>query len=259
MNLFCDVDGTFWQHSDRNLEQYRKNVAAAKRWRAAGHSFGLATGRGIPSLRRNFPDFEEYSDYLITDNGSFVTDVKTGKVINEIVFESRQIAQILSFVRSKYSETEAKVAYQGYSQEYQLPIVAIGKIRVWLRTPELANKLYFELSVHFAANGYKFHAERNALPSSLDWVTPDYKSFVNIVPADSGKECALAALKKMRKLTGEVVVIGDDLNDLAMIEKYNGFVMTNAHPLMLEKIPKNKRVKNPEELINLLLKQKTSL
>jgi hydroxymethylpyrimidine pyrophosphatase-like HAD family hydrolase len=30
-------------------------------------------------------------------------------------------------------------------------------------------------------------------------------------------------------------VIGDDLNDLSMIEKFHGFAMASGHPLVLEK------------------------
>ena len=56
MILVCDIDGTFWQYFDVDFEIYRKNVAAAKRWRKAGHSLVLATGRGLPSMRRSFTD-----------------------------------------------------------------------------------------------------------------------------------------------------------------------------------------------------------
>lgn len=259
MNLFCDIDGTFWEHTDKDLTQYRKNIKAAERWRAAGNVFGLATGRGIPSMHRSFPDYPEYTDYIITDNGSFTTEIKTGAIVDETVFETRQIAQILSFIRTVYSEKEAQVSYHGYLQEYQVPLAAIGKIRVWLLEPRMAERLFFEMSIHFAADAYQLHIQRNALPSSLPWVGPEYKSFINIVPAESGKESAIAHLKKLRKITGDVVVLGDDMNDYAMIEKYDGYAMANSHPKLLEKMRPERIVKSPEALINKLLKeQKTS-
>ena len=254
MNLFCDIDGTFWEHTDLDFVQYKKNLKAAERWRAAGHVFGLATGRGIPSMRRNFPDYHNHADFLITDNGSFTTETKTEKLIDEIVFETRQIAQILSFVRTIFNEEEAKVSYHGYLQEYQVPIAAIGKIRVWLLEPRMAEKLYFEMAMHFGNDDYKLHIERNALPSSLKWVGPKYKSFINIVPAESGKETAITRLKKQRKITGDVIVLGDDMNDLAMIQKYDGYAMANSHPKLLEKMSPDHIVKNPEALIRKLLK-----
>ena len=256
MNLFCDVDGTFWEHTDLDFSQYNRNLKAAERWRAAGHVFGLATGRGIPSMRRNFPAYHDCADFLITDNGSFTTETKTERLIDETVFESRQIAQILSFVRTIYSEKEAIVSYHGYLQEYQVPIASIGKIRVWLLESRMAERLFFEMSLHFGNEDYKLHIERNALPSSLEWVGPDYKSFINIVPVDSGKENAIAHLKKTRKITGDVVVLGDDMNDLAMIQKYDGYAMANSHPKLLEKMKPDRIVKNPEELIKKLLNKK---
>lgn len=254
MNLFCDVDGTFWEHSDKDFAQYKRNLAAVERWRAAGNVFGLATGRGIPSMRRNFPDYHRDSDYLITDNGSFTTETKSEKLIDETVFEKRQIAQILSFVREHFDEKQAKISYHGYLQEYQVPISSIGKIRTWLLNSDMAEELYGKMEAHFGNDDYKLHIERNALLSSLDWVGPEYKSFINIVPAESGKETAIEKLRKTHKIKGDIVVLGDDMNDLAMIHKFDGYAMVSSHPKLLELMPKDRIVKNPEELINKLLK-----
>ena len=258
MNLFCDVDGTLWEHSDKDFEQYKRNLAAVERWRAAGNVFGLATGRGIPSMRRNFPDYHRDADFLITDNGSFTTETKDEKLIDETVFEKRQIAQILSFVREHFTEKQAKISYHGYLKEYQVPIASIGKIRTWLLNSEMAEELYEKMALHFGNDDYKLHIERNALPSSLDWVGPEYKSFINIVPAESGKETAIEKLRKMHKIKGDIIVLGDDMNDLAMIHMFDGYAMANSHPNLLKVMSSDKIVKNPEELINELLKQKTS-
>ena len=118
----------------------------------------------------------------------------------------------------------------------------------------MAERLFFEMSIHFGNQDYSLHIQRNALPSSLEWVGPEYKSFINIVPVESGKEHAISALKKMHKITGDVIVLGDDMNDLAMIEKYDGYAMANSHPSLLERMRPEKIVKNPEELIKKLLK-----
>ena len=254
MNLFCDVDGTFWVHSDKDFEQYKKNLAAVKKWRDAGHKFGLATGRGIPSMSRGFPEYKDYTDFLITDNGSFITDVKNEKLIDEVVFGSREIAAIVSFIRTHFSEKEAKISYYGYLQEYQIPIAPIGKIRIWLLNQETTEKLYFLLEEHFGNDSYKLHIERNALPSSLEWVGPEYKCFINIVPDDSGKEIAIARLKQLHKIAGDVVVLGDDMNDLAMINRFDGYAMASSHPRLLEVMDPAKIVKSPADLIRKLLK-----
>jgi HAD superfamily hydrolase (TIGR01484 family) len=254
MILVCDIDGTFWQHFDTDFEIYHKNAAAAKRWRESGHLLILATGRGLPSMRRNFSDITDYADFLITDNGSFTTELSTGKLIDEIVFEPRQIGKITAFARDLYPERLMLISYHGYLQEYRYPLAAIGKIRTWMRDGELAEKLYERLEEEFGPGTLKLHVERNALPSSLPWVSADYKAFVNITPNESGKEQALARLIKQKKLKGEVFTLGDDLNDLGMIKHYEGYAMRDSHPRLLEQMDKDRLVDNPAELINKLLK-----
>ena len=255
MILVCDIDGTFWQHSDKDFEIYRKNVAAAKRWRKAGHSLILATGRGLPSMRRSFSDVADYADYLITDNGSFVTELSTGKMIDEIVFESRQIGKITAFARDLYPEKLMLISYHGYLQEYRYPIASIGKIRTWTRDAELAENLCCRFEEEFGPDALKLHVERNAMPSSLPWVGPEYKAFVNITPQDSGKEQALKRLIKIKKLKGDIYTLGDDLNDLGMIKHFKGYAMRNSHPRLLEQMDKSRLVENPAELMRKLLRE----
>ena len=255
MVLVCDIDGTFWQHFDADFEIYKKNVAAAKRWREAGHKLILATGRGIPSVRRTFPDITEYVDYLITDNGSFTTEIATGKLIDEIVFEPRQIGKITAFARDLYSERLMLISYHGYLQEYHDPIAAIGKIRTWTRDGELAENLYRRFEEEFGPNTLKLHVERNALPSSLPWVSSAYKAFVNITPNESGKEQALNRLIASKKLKEKVYTIGDDLNDVGMIFHFEGYAMRDSHPRLLEQISPERLVENPAELIDKLLSE----
>ena len=253
MILICDIDGTFWQHFDADYEIYKKNVAAAKRWRAAGHKLILATGRGFPSVRRTFTDIVDYADYLITDNGSFTTELATGKLLDAIVFEPNQIGKITAFVRVLYPEQLAQLSYHGYLQEHQYPTAAIGKIRTWTRNAELAEKLSMRLQDEFGLDTVRLHVERNALPSSLPWVGADYKAFVNITPKDSGKEQAMKRLIEAKGFGDKVYALGDDLNDISMIRSYEGYAMRDSHPQLLEQMSSDRLVENPAELIEKLL------
>ena len=81
-----------------------------------------------------------------------------------------------------------------------------------------------------------------------------YKSFVNITPKESGKEQALKRLIKLAKLKGDVYALGDDLNDLGMIQYFEGYAMRDSHPRLLEQTNPERLVDGPVELINRLLK-----
>jgi hydroxymethylpyrimidine pyrophosphatase-like HAD family hydrolase len=176
-------------------------------------------------------------------------------MIEEIVFEPRQIGKITAFARDLYPESLMLISYHGYLQEYRYPIASIGKIRTWTRDAELAEKLYCRLEEEFGPDALKLHVERNAMPSSLPWVGPEYKAFVNITPQHSGKEQALKRLVKARKLKGDIYTLGDDLNDLDMIKHFNGYAMRDSHPRLLEQMSKDRLVENPAELIRKLLRE----
>lgn len=253
MNLFCDVDGTFWQHSDTDFVQYKRNIEAVKRFRAAGNIFGFATGRGVPSMRRNFPDYIENADYLVVDNGSFAVDIKKDKLIGEIVFEPSELKRIIDIATSFYPDNRMAISYHGYTQEYRFPIAPIGKVRLWLLSGSLIDPLIDKISSELGNDKIKMHHERHAVKSSLSWVGSEYHAFINVMPYESGKEEAIARLIKTEHLEGRTVVLGDDLNDIAMIKRFDGYVMCDSHPKLLNEVSEDHIVNNPEELIDKLL------
>ena len=153
------------------------------------------------------------------------------------------------------SERLMLISYHGYLQEYHDPVAAIGKIRTWMRDGELAENLYRRLEEEFGSNTLKLHVERNALPSSLPWVSSAYKAFVNITPHESGKEQALNRLITSKGLKGKVYTLGDDLNDVGMIMHFEGYAMRDSHPRLLEQMASDRLVENPAELIDRLLSE----
>ena len=68
MILFCDFDGTLFR---RDIEgEFERNLEAIQRWRAAGNLFVMTTGRSPSSLGGVLPNYFDYFDYLIGDNGA---------------------------------------------------------------------------------------------------------------------------------------------------------------------------------------------
>lgn len=255
MNLFCDVDGTFWQHSDTDFVQYKRNIEAVKRFRAAGNIFGFATGRSIPSMRRNFPDYAKEVDYLVVDNGSFAVDVQKNDIIIENTFTPNELKRIISIATSLYPDEKLVASYYGISQEYRFPIAPIGKIRFWLLDESLIDPLIEKIGAGLGDNVVKMHHERHAVKSSLPWVSDKYKAFINVVPYASGKEESISKLVETEKLTGDIVVLGDDLNDMEMIKRFDGYAMRDSHPKLLQEVPEDHIVDSPEQLINKLLEK----
>ena len=255
MILLCDVDGTFWQHSDTDFLQYNKNIEAVRRFRAAGNIFGFATGRGVPSMERNFLGYKEVADYLITDNGSFITKVQENRIIDTITYRPEELKRMIQIATEMYPDNRMKLSYHGYDQEYRFPISLIGKVRMWLLDESLIDPLCEKILTELGSHSVKLHHERHAISSSLPWVGKEYKAFINATPYNSGKEEAISKLIKAENLQERIVVLGDDLNDLAMIERFEGYAMRDSHPKVLEKVPEDHLVDNPEELINKLLSE----
>ena len=77
MNLknifFCDFDYTLYDHDNSHVTA--ENLRAVKRWREQGNLFVIATGRSLNELKVSLPDYRDYCDYLILNDGAVVMTV----------------------------------------------------------------------------------------------------------------------------------------------------------------------------------------
>ncbi len=250
MILFCDFDGTLCREEipgdfDRNLE-------AVKRFRAAGNKFVISTGRSVPSLMEDFPNFRDYIDYVVVDNGATCLD-KDEKVLFEYTFSEEVGREIVDYITKASGSHHVGYTFYNNCQEHDELSGPQTKIRVWFDDDGLMEMMYAELSEKYS--DLKFYTGHHAALALINFEPDgDFVCLLDVVTGEAGKERALERLAAMFKDEGAIAV-GDGNNDIEMIKEFDGYVMDTAAPYLLAEIDESRRVDSVAGLIDRLLEK----
>lgn len=205
------------------------NLAAVRRWQAAGHWFVIATGRNDSSLR---PFLEEYGlrpDALILNNGALILDG-----------EGREL-----FCRTIEPETAKEVLHflDGIDDDGSGVSMRSRKVNVLSRSGTTTQKPCdgdLEIGAAGSLSEIVQIHRRNldegaitALCAVLNASFPKISAYANVWNADVvakgvNKSAAIAWLADYHGGFGEIRVIGDSANDIEMIADYQGAALSAA-------------------------------
>lgn len=225
----CDFDGTLYRDGAVSGE----DLAAIAEWRAAGNAFGIVTGRGRHTLLRDVERLAVPYDFLICNNGAMICDEKgrdvycaalPGPVRAEIMAHPGMAAcsQCAFFAGTSLFTHADKAAYW-IVKDYVLPRLSPADA---LLLPGL----------HQISLAYADPAVSRAWSESLAEVCGDragvhFSSIcIDVTAPDVSKASGMGHLLRLRRWgeASEVLVIGDDRNDLPMIRHFSGYAVENA-------------------------------
>lgn len=228
-----DYDGTLF----RNGTISRETIESIRRWRQHGHKFGVISGRDygmlVPQLRYYGVEF----DYTVCNNGAIIRDAEgmvryrstipaealTAMVREPVMQESFHFA--FSDVDATYLCHEFEGSWiMREAREWDFPIVeiceesigelpAIHQLSLGFKKPDSSNACAAVLNRKY---GEQIHAHPNAC--SLD-----------VTPAEVNKQQGLEILMEVMGWQGaEVFAIGDETNDLPMLNAFGGYTVDTA-------------------------------
>ncbi len=240
MIVVSDFDNTLHPYSDDAT--FAKNLEHIKRFRQTGNLFCLATGRNQASLKRAWPEYGDYLDYVIFDNGATCMD-KHGDIMFEETISLTVAQEIVNRIITKLADDNITFVFYHDSTEWEKLNQSVTKIRCWAPDLAAAQRVMAEIDPSFSDKVQGFIA-RDSTMSGIKWIeNPEaYHAFVDIMSINAGKYNAIRRL--CQSLPHErVITVGDDTNDLAMIKEYNGYAMRNSAPEVLE-------VANPARVVD---------
>lgn len=249
--LFSDFDYTLFEHG--NSGETSANLLAIKKWRKNGNLFVITTGRGFVSLSLEFPYYREYADYLILNDGATIVSPETG-LIKSDRFSKKLTDDVGDALASiKLKDGYGLVSYLG-SKEYPFVKEGCYKFRMWLSNDDDVNtveKLFdrqFSRKLRYIT--YRDVAFNHDL--RLPWINDSYTHSIEVNLHGTDKGTAVRDLLDRLNYcnnTRNVITIGDDRNDLSMLEPYNGYTLDHAHPDLLRRIPSTHVVPHLHNLI----------
>ncbi len=243
-----DLDGTLLD-DDKNISE--ENLRAMERAAEKGIALVPATGRiyrGLPELLRSLPFLRRY----ILVNGAYVYDAGEDRCL---VREDIGCARALEFLA--YADTLGVLydCYQdnwGYMTERMLeealrvvPSAATRELIRTLRSPVPELKRYLrqkgtgvqKLQLYFTDSEQRLR-ELEKLPGLFPDLSISTSVFCNIEINARGatKGRALLSLcEELRLDPSQTMALGDDTNDLEMLQKAGlGVAMANANPAVLD-------------------------
>ena len=236
-----DYDGTLF----RNRTIAAEDVAGIKAWRAAGHKFGVVSGRDFGMLMPQLNFYGVESDYAVCDNGSIIFNADgallwQGNIplatLAEIVKEP-PLANSFHFAFSAADKTYLCHEGEGSwimreGKEWDFPIVKISVDDI-LSLPQIQQFCLGYPTPREAADTAAF---LNAKYGAIIHAYPNGCS-VDITPANVSKS---QGIKKLLELMhwedATVFAIGDEVNDLPMLETFNGFTVATARDAIKNKV-----------------------
>ncbi|MBQ8383333.1 MAG: HAD hydrolase family protein [Clostridia bacterium] len=219
--IASDYDGTFNNHG--GVDDARRRAVAD--WQAAGNKFGIVSGRSIDFLPPTLERDGVFCDYFIANNGAVITD-GNGKVLIERRCDG---AVALPLIRTLF--------------ELSCPHASVTTDRPCTVYPALSEVKTGQFTVDDAEIPY-FNQISTVLPTFEEaervtsiiwerfgkWVNPLQNGIcIDIVPAGVDKAEGIRSLLALWEMEeSNVIAVGDNVNDAAMIAAFPSYAVDNA-------------------------------
>jgi hydroxymethylpyrimidine pyrophosphatase-like HAD family hydrolase len=231
--LGSDLDGTF---SHGGVGEAK--CAAVHAWRAAGHKFGIISGRGndyVHEIRRIYPNLE--LDFFAACSGAYITD-GDGNVLHEVRCTSVDVPKFAADLSAWGCK------FINFCGEHYACIVAKAEdLPYWIKPesmvllPDVPAKTYFyQISVAFPTPEEAAVLVEKVREVYGEWLNPlQNGTCIDIVPRGVDKAKGMYFVMDLFGGTYEdVIVVGDNVNDADMIREFRSYAMANGVPAIKE-------------------------
>lgn len=236
--IAIDLDGTLLK-DDKTISE--RNITTLKAAKAQGVKVVLCTGRPLNSVLAHLETLglTDPGDYAVTFNGGLVQANDTGEILSQDVMsvaDAKDIYELTSRLEIPLDAVAGDYVYRIQPQPVAYPSMydQLNKILIF------EDRTFLELAADQVINKMVSAIPAEYLEEKLPQVPADYHGRYNIVrsgeflfeflPKHVSKANGLAKLGALLNIEkSEMMALGDEENDLAMIEYVGlGVAMANA-------------------------------
>ena len=231
--LGSDLDGTF---SHGGVGEAK--LTAVRAWRSAGHKFGIISGRGghyLPELLSSYPGLE--LDFFAACNGGYITDMK-GRVLHEVRCDAISVPKFVTDLTAwgcKYIHVNGKEYFCAVERMEDKPSWLDEKNAVLISDmPEV--DYFHQISVAFPTEKEAAVLVERVRETYGEWLNPlQNGTCIDIVPVGVNKAKGMYFVMDLfGGFYEDVIVVGDNVNDMDMIREFRSYAMANGVDLVKE-------------------------
>lgn len=225
--IASDFDGTF---NHGGIDEEKRD--AVKRWQKAGNLIGLVSGRGSESINKIASDTGVPFDFLVANNGAVILG-RDGRTVKELRGDGSVIVPMVRFMLDMGTRDFAL---------YSTSLMVIKNVKERCKEGEFLVDELPEIPYFTQISAYYRTGDESAKVAAA--VREKFGEFVNplqnggcldIVPAGVDKAVGIRELiKLLGARESDVIAVGDNVNDEAMIREFRSYAMDNAVPLIKE-------------------------
>lgn len=206
--LGTDFDDTLFFLDD--MEKTKKNVEAVKKFISKGNIFCIITGRTYLEIKNDLVKLELPYTYLVCGDGALIFD-STDYCLKTVKLEKEKVNRAMEILKEHGYEPYMEDGYNITNN----PDDCIKISSLYATTKEdgitIAQKIAKELGVYTYAS----------------------REHVNVNNPLNDKKQAVLRLAEVANLNpNDFHVIGDDVNDLEMLEAFDAALVERHHPIL---------------------------
>lgn len=223
--LATDYDGTF----KSDIKNLYININVVNKFMASGNKFAIVTGRSFKSIKEEINKYNIKYDYLACNNGLIVFDNK-----DNIIYESTLSLDALKNIYEILLDSNAK------------------KIRLYDyydSTEEMNQILEIYAKFNSVLSAYKLKKYIEKTFQNIKCYRDSNKLFIG---NDVSKATAVSFIGRIENIDkNNIYTVGDNLNDLEMLQEFNGYKMLYSYPnIWIKNIPITREVHTLVKKIN---------
>ncbi len=235
--FLSDFDGTLVR-SDGTVSE--KNKRAIARYVAAGGTFAVCTGRSLDSILPRVRELGLRDGPVIAFQGAVIAEIATGKLLKHETFSVSDARRVLLAAEARDLHTHLYTVdrfYANRDDEWLSLYEKVVGVKAEIVSEPFSEKTEREglnvVKILFMVEPERRRALRDELAEELGgkfFVTCSSEWLVEVMPAAQNKGAAVRFLAERLKIpVSETAAIGDQLNDLPMIEAAGGkFTVRNG-------------------------------
>ncbi|OCN06281.1 hypothetical protein A4S06_00770 [Erysipelotrichaceae bacterium MTC7] len=247
--ILSDMDGTL-SHSDKSIP--KKADAIFEELLQRGYAVGIATGRSLASVQRDFPKFKDRFT-IIAENGGVLfhqgkiiyTSKLDPSVVDQITTEVRKYKDIVPILATAHAAYGLK-EHERFANTFHVYYPTL----IWVDSFAEVDDDVVKMALYFEGYNSKDYEKIFAPIKGDSDLAISASEWMDFSKTGVNKGFGIRKLEELLNLRkDEIMAFGDYLNDYQMLQEVGeSYAMSNAHP-EVKKVAKHIIGSNDEEAV----------